>query len=335
MVVRWPYSPKYWQMKNKEVKVGLFSAITLVLLYFGFNYLKGIDFFESKKIYYAVYDNIDQLAKSNPVLVNGYAVGRVSNTRILQQKNNHVLVEMEIDADIVITDSTKAILTSDFLGTKSVLLKIGHSKKKLKEGDTLHTEVAKGMFDVISETATPVATDLQSTLRKFNSAIDNFSKLFEKLEVTLTKLQKTPDLLNKTLVTANSNIEGLANSFKTDAEKVSVMLDELKPTLSNFKVISDSLKKMHVNEALMKMQHTLTSLNESLAKLKKHDNTMGRLLTEDSLYVNLNKLLINLNDLSNNFNNNPNQFLAPLGKSAKKIERDRKKVKKKEEAQKK
>src|SRR5258708_28135949 len=182
-------------MKNKELKVGLFSAITLILLYLGFNYLKGIDFFESKKIYYAVYDNIDQLAKSNPVLVNGYAVGRVSGIRILQKRNNHVLIEMEIDADIVITDSTKAILNSELLGGKSVLLKMGRSKKRLNPGDTLRTEVAKGMFDVLSETATPVATDLQTTLRKFNTAIDNFSKLFEKLEVTLTKLQKTPDLL--------------------------------------------------------------------------------------------------------------------------------------------
>jgi len=74
-------------MKNKELKVGLFSAITLVMLYFGFNYLKGIDFFVSKKIYYAIYDNIDQLAVSNPVLVNGYAVGRVSRIKILQNIN--------------------------------------------------------------------------------------------------------------------------------------------------------------------------------------------------------------------------------------------------------
>jgi phospholipid/cholesterol/gamma-HCH transport system substrate-binding protein len=313
-------------MKNKELKVGLFSAITLVLLYFGFNYLKGTDFFERKKIYYAVYDNIDQLAISNPVLVNGYAVGRVSDIKILQNRNNHVLIEMEIDADLLITDSTKAILNSELLGGKSVLLNMGRSRKLLKPGDTLHTEVAKGMFDVLSETATPVATDLQSTLRKFNTAIDNFSKLFEKLEVTLTKLQKTPDLLNKTLVTANSNIEGLSNSFKTDAEKVSVMLDDLKPTLANFKVLSDSLRKMHLNETLLRMQHTLTSLNESLAKLKKHDNTMGKLLTEDSLYVNLNKLLVNLNEVAKNFNENPKHFLAPLGKSKSKIERDRKKA---------
>ena len=47
---------------NKEVKVGLFMTITLVMLYFGFNYLKGIDFFSSTNKYYAIYDNVDQLA---------------------------------------------------------------------------------------------------------------------------------------------------------------------------------------------------------------------------------------------------------------------------------
>src|SRR5260221_2593549 len=312
-------------MKYKELKVGLFSAIALVLLYFGFNFLKGHDFLESKKIYYAAYDNIDQLAVSNPVLVNGYAVGRVSHITIMQNKGNHVLVEMEIDADIVITDSTKAILTSDFLGSKSVLLKIAHAKKILKPGDTLKTEVAKGMLDVLSETATPVATDLQTTLRKFNVAIDNFSKIFDKLDLILTKLQTTPGLINQTLVTTNSNIEGLSASFKNDAEKISVLIDELKPTLANFKVLSDSLKRLRLNETLMKTQHTLASLNRTLAKLSKGDNTMGKLMTEDSLYVNLNKLLINMNELSKNFNTNPNQFLAPLGKSKEKIARDRKK----------
>jgi len=324
-------------MKNKELKVGLFSAITLVLLYFGFNYLKGVDFFERKKIYYAVYDNIDQLAVSNPVLVNGYAVGRVSHIKILQNRNNHVLIEMEIDADIVITDSTKAILNSELLGGKSVLLSMGHSKKKLNPGDTLHTEVAKGMFDVLSETATPVATDLQTTLRKFNSTIDNFSKNFEKLDLILSGLQKTPGLINTTLTTTNSSIEALSASFKSDADKINIVLEELKPTLSNFRVLSDSLKKIHLNETLLKTQRTLNSLNETLGKLKKGDNTAGRLMTEDSLYVNLNKLLIDFDKLAKNFNKNPNHFLAPLGKSAKKIERDRKKEedKKKEEALKK
>jgi len=312
-------------VKNKEFKVGLFSAAGIVLLYFGFNYLKGVDFFERKRIYYAVYDNIDQLAIYNPVLVNGYAVGRVSHIKILQKKNNHVLVELEIDSDIVLTDDTKAILNSELLGGKSVLLKIGHSPKVLVANDTIKTEVAKGMFDVLSETATPVATDLQSTLRKFNEAVDNLSKNFSKLDAIFSKLQSTPDLLNTNLITANTKIEDLSTSFKTDAEKISTTLDELKPTLANFKILSDSLKKVQLNQTLVKTQQAITSLNETLSKFKKNNNTVGRLMNEDSLYVNMNKLLQSLNQLSDHLNTNPKHFMAPLGKSQRKVARDMKK----------
>src|SRR5260221_14677932 len=121
-------------MKYKELKVGLFSAIALVLLYFGFNFLKGHDFFENKKIYYAVYDNVDQLAVSNPVLVNGYAVGRVSHIKILRNKQNKVLVELDIDSDVKLGDSTKAILTSEVLAGKYIILSIGTVKEALKSG---------------------------------------------------------------------------------------------------------------------------------------------------------------------------------------------------------
>jgi phospholipid/cholesterol/gamma-HCH transport system substrate-binding protein len=49
---------------------------------------------------------------------------------------------------------------------------------------------------------------------------------------------------------------------------------------------------------------------------------MSKLMTEDSLYVNLNSLLISIDSLASHFNQNPKHFLGPLGKSRKKIERD-------------
>ncbi len=312
-------------MKTKEFKVGLFVAIAVAILYFGFNYLKGIDFFSTTNRFYTVYENSNQLAVSNPVLVNGFPVGRVSRISIMQNRNNHVLVEMEIESSIVLTDATKAILTSELLGGKYVLLSIGQSKNKLVPGDTLLAEVAKGMFDVISETATPVATDLQTTLRKFNGIIDNLSKNSQQLDLIFSKLQATPDLLNKTLITANGKIEDLSGTFKGVAENVNLTLHDLRPTLQNFKTISDSLKMLKLNQTLIKTQQTISNLNQTLARLNKGDNTMSKLMTEDTLYVNLNRLIKNLDSLAVHLNTNPKHFLAPLGKSKKKIDRDRRK----------
>lgn len=308
---------------NKEFKVGLFVAASLVLLYLGFNYLKGIDFFSSTNKYYAVYDNIDQLDVSNPILINGFVVGRVSKIKILQERQNKILVELDIDSDVMLGDSTKAILNSDFLGGKSILLSIGKITKRLKPNDTVQAEVAKGMFDVISETATPVADNVQTTLRKFNLIIDNLSKNSQQLELIFSKLLVTPDLINETLRTTNGKVEDLSGNFKEVAVNLNGTLNELKPTLANFKTISDSLSQLQLNETIMKTQQTLAKLNETLNKLNAGDNTASKLMTEDSLYVNLNNLLLHLDTLTTNFNNNPNHFLAPLGKSSKKIERDR------------
>lgn len=304
-------------------------TIALVLLYFGFNYLKGIDFLSATNKYYAVYDNVDQLAVSNPVLVNGYAVGRVSYIRILQNKENKVLVELDIDSDIVLGDSATAILNSDFLGSKSILLNIGDKSKPHQPGDTILAEAARGIFDVFTETAEPVANNVQTTLGKLNKVLDNLAGNSARLDTLFMKLKYTPGLVNRTLITTDEKMNELSASFKQTSDNLSVSLRELRPVIANFKTFSDSLKRMELNQTLTKAQQTLTSLNKTLSKLNSGDNTASKLLTEDSLYVNLNKLLLNLDSLANHFDNNPKHFLAPLGKSQKRIERDRKKAEEK------
>ena len=101
---------------SNEVKVGIIGVVGLVFFYLGSNFLKGIDFFSPVNKYYAVYENVDGLIVANPVIVNGYTVGRVSNIRILQNQENRILVTMDIDEDLIIGNNQKATLSSnDFL----------------------------------------------------------------------------------------------------------------------------------------------------------------------------------------------------------------------------
>jgi len=313
-------------VRNKEFKVGLFAVIAMVTLYYGFYFLKGIDLFSTTTKYYVVYENVDNLAVSNPVSVSGFAVGRVSDIRILTDRSHHVLVEIDINSDITLGDSTKALLDSELLGGKFIVLKIGDIGKPKKPGDTIRSELAKGMFDVLKNTAEPVASNLQTTLGKFNIVIDNLSKNSQRLDSIFKKLQKTPDLLNATLMNANDKITVVSGSFTDVTSNINGTLNDLKPTLRNLAVLSDSLKRMELNRTLMKTQQTLTSLNETLGRLKKGDNTMSKLMTEDSLYVNLNRLLLRMDSLVEHINHYPKHFTAPLGKSHKKVERDLKKM---------
>lgn len=296
-------------------------VITITLLYFGFNFLKGIDFFSSSNKYYAVYQNVDKLTESNQIFLNGYAVGRVSKIQI-QQRLNRVLVELDIDSDIVLTDSSVALLNGELLGGRYIQLDIGQGGKKLKAKDTVRSEVAKGIMDFFQQNAQPVASNLQVTLRNLNIILEGLARNTGRIDTMFLRLQNTPAILNKTLNTANSNIDGLSESFRSVAGNLNGTLEELKPTLNNFRTLSDSLKVMQLNSTVNKAQQSLSKLNETLGRLNSGDNTVSKLMTEDSLYVNLNQLLNSVDSLAKHFNTNPRHFMAPLGKSQRKVERD-------------
>ena len=67
---------------SKELKVGLTALVSLVTLYFGFNYLKGLNLFSAEHKYYVVYPSTVELTASSPVTVNGFEVGKVGRMRL-------------------------------------------------------------------------------------------------------------------------------------------------------------------------------------------------------------------------------------------------------------
>lgn len=309
---------------SKEFKVGLFMILAITLLYFGFNFLKGIDFFSSTKKYYAFYENVDKLTESNQIYLNGLAVGRVSNIQIQQQKNR-VLVELDISSEIVLTDSSIALLNGELLGGRFIQLIVNQGGNILQAKDTMNSDVAKGIMDFFQQNAEPVATNLTITLRNLNTILEGLARNTKRIDTMFLRLQNTPAILNKTLNTANANIDGLSESFQSVAGNLNGTLEELRPTLSNFRTLSDSLKMLQLNNTVNKAQQSLTKLDNALSRLSSGDNTVGKLMTEDSLYVNLNQLLNSVDSLAKHFNTNPKHFMAPLGKSQRRIERDLKK----------
>ncbi len=298
--------------------------VGITLLYFGFNFLKGIDFFSSTKKYYAFYENVDKLTESNQIYLNGLAVGRVSKIQI-QQQLNRVLVELDISSEIVLTDSSVALLNGELLGGRFIQLIVNQGGNVLKAKDTIKSDVAKGIMDFFTQNAEPVATNLTITLRNLNTILEGLARNTKRIDTMFLRLQNTPAILNKTLNTANANMDGLSESFQSVAGNLNGTLEELKPTLSNFRSLSDSLKVLQLNNTVNKAQQSLTRLDHALSRLSSNDNTVGKLMTEDSLYVNLNQLLNSVDSLAKHFNTNPKHFMAPLGKSQRRIERDLKK----------
>jgi phospholipid/cholesterol/gamma-HCH transport system substrate-binding protein len=314
---------------SKEVKVGLFMISAIVLLYVGFDFLKGIDFFSSDHKYYAIYRNVDKLTESNQIFLNGYAVGRVSDI-VIQQNKDRVLVELSIDSDIVVNKNSVAILNGELLGGRFIQLVVGKTGDRLKPRDTIRADVAKGLADFLAENAEPVAANLQTTLRKLNAMLDTLSRSAVMLNQMFEDLRPTPNMINHSIANLNGKLGEMTGTFNTVGSNLNTALTDLKPTLENLKTISDSLKRLQLSGTISKAQQSLTKLNQTLTALNNGNNTASKLMTEDTLYVNLNNLLQNLDSLANHFNNNPKHFMAPLGRSRKRIEKDLEEQRKRE-----
>ena len=294
---------------------------SIVLLYFGFNFLKGIDFFSSDNKYYAIYHNVDKLTESNLIYLNGYSIGRVSDIEI-QQSKDRVIVELSIDSDIEINDQSVAVLNGELLGGRFIQLVVGNGTAQLRAKDTIRTDVAKGISELIAENAQPVAANLQTTLKKINTMLDTLHTSAVKINTILSNFESTPQQLNSTLATVRGRVSELSGTFETVGTNLNSTLTDLKPTIANFRTLSDSLKRIELSGTINKTQQTLARINETLTKMNSGKNTVSKLMTEDSLYVNLNTLLGNLDSLANHLNENPRHFMAPFGKSRKKIEKE-------------
>lgn len=311
---------------SKEVKVGLFAIISGAILYLGFNYLKGIDFFSPTNKYYVLYKNIDGLNVSNPVIVNGYAVGRVSSIGILQNRDNKIIVELDVDERVILGDSTVAQLTnSDFLGSKAILLQIGDLSKPLQSGDTLKSDIDKGIA-ALFESAEPITSNLAVTIRRINEILLGMEGAGEDIKDVLTSLNRTLKGVDLFVRQNNANLKQTLTGVNTLLANVNDKVDMLEPVLANADSTLDMVKNLPLDSTLNELNGTLAELTLIMEDINAGKGTVGKILKEDSLYNNLNKTIEDLDQLLIHFDENPKHFLGPLGKSKKKIEKDRAKA---------
>lgn len=308
---------------NKELKVGIIGVIGLVFFYLGSNFLKGIDFFSPVSRYYAVYENVDGLIVANPIIVNGYSVGRVSDIRILQNRDNKILVSMDIDKDLIIGINSKATLSSnDFLGSKAIVLSIGDINSPINEGDTIMSEIAGGLSELL-EKATPITDNLGVTISRLNDILASLRGSGDMITTTL-------DNLNNVLTNTNDLIDNNEETITTTLENLNSLTDDLSKKLSDIDPIIKGANDMISNLNMVDFENTfnqidilLTSMNGVFDDIESGEGgTLSLLLSDDSLYNNLNKTAFDLDKLLQHINENPKHFFAPLGKSRKKIERD-------------
>lgn len=296
---------------SKEFKIGLFSILTIALLYIGFNFLKGIDFFSRTNHYYAMYHNINGLQVSNSVIINGLVVGRVSSISFLQNNENKILVELDIDGDIVLDDSTKAFLISEgFLGGKAIELRLPRNiTRPLEDGDTLKSDVAMGLIESLTEQTLPVADDVGALIRKTNSMLDSLMLTEQLIRQMIATLNSTLDATHKIIEGNRVVISNSLSNIETLTKQLNQSAESLNGVLSKTDIFVDSLNQMELSSAIDNLAETSKNLNAMLLGLEEGKGSIGKLLKDDSLYNNLTKSAADLDKLFVDLRENPKRYV--------------------------
>ena len=299
---------------RKEVKIGLFGIISLAILFFGINYLKGVKMLKLSTSYYVEFTDINGLTTSSPVFASGYKIGIVRGIEYNHANPGHVVVEVELDQDMQIPKESKGELVTDMLGTVKMNLKLNLGCKEYYiPGDTLPGYVNNGLMG-IAETAMP---KLESMMPKLDSILTSLNQLLASpaLEGTLNNAEKLTG--NLEITTRNLN--------KLMQNELPELTDRLTTIADNFVTISGNLKDIDYAGIMHKVDSTLLEVQMLTDKLNSKDNTIGLLFNDPTLYNNLSATTANAASLLEDLKAHPKRYVhfSLFGRKEKSSESDK------------
>ncbi|WP_432327312.1 MlaD family protein [Mucilaginibacter sp. P25] len=152
---------------SNETKIGALTAIAITILILGYSYLRGNDVFSGSNKYYAIYNSVEGLTVSKPVLVNGYQIGRISKMKL--QPDGRTVVEFKIEPDVVVPKNTLAKLEStDLLGSKAIVFELGNSNVPAEDQDTLKADIQGSL----AESLQPIQKKAEMLMSKLDSVTE-------------------------------------------------------------------------------------------------------------------------------------------------------------------
>jgi phospholipid/cholesterol/gamma-HCH transport system substrate-binding protein len=288
--------------------------LAFLILYFGFNFLKGNDVFSTARVYYVEYDNVDGLMVSNQVMVNGIEVGKVKRVEILPEKANKILVTLRLSQDIVIPDKTVAVLSDGaLLGGKIIRLRL-EGKGNLAEDSFLKGETEVGVTALLKERAIPVIANADSLLVSFRQISNKFDHTGTYLNTLLKTSNETVSNINGSvngIVADNkANIAQISSNMKTLSTDLIETEKQLRPLLTKFNTVADSLNALKIGQTLKEVDATVISLKKIVQGLERGEGTAGKLIKNDSLYLGLNKTIVDLDKLLLDFRLQPKRYIG-------------------------
>lgn len=307
---------------RREAKLALTALAAVFILIWGINFLKGSSLFESKSTFYSVYDSVEGLKVSSGVIYRGYQVGQVISIQFTGERFDRVLVKFSVDKGLELPSNTLAMIQSaDLMGSKVVALVPGDSHVFAVSGDTLRSQVERGLMEQVSQQMLPLKQKAERLLGSLDSVLlivqglfneetkKNLSNSFGSIDRTLRNLEGASGNLDTLIQGESTRISSILQDVNSITGNLRNNNEEISNILGNVSAISDSLRQASLHQTLMSLDYILATTDSIMNKINRGEGTIGALLNDNDLYYNLNQVSENLNRLLVEFRYNPKRFI--------------------------
>lgn len=292
---------------NKEVIIGLSVILALAILFIGIQFLKGVNVFSSANTYVITYDNVQGLAVSAPVNLNGYKVGIVRDIAYDYDNPGHVKVEIEVDDNLKLPKGTQAYIESDLLGTASVMLQLGTEKSFYEPGDEIPGSVKAGMMDNIGGAVDDILPTVKAILPKVDTLMMALNTVVANPAIP-SALQNV-DAITANLNQASRDLNILLGTFTPITRDVKTITGNFTTASENLNAMSCDLRQLPIDSLMNSLQTSVDNLKALTAQMNDRNSTLGLLMNDPSLYNNINATVRSLDSLFTDIKANPKRYI--------------------------
>jgi phospholipid/cholesterol/gamma-HCH transport system substrate-binding protein len=297
-----------------ETKIGALTAVSITLLILGYNFLKGKDLFVQTKRIYAVFKNVEGVETSNAVTINGLEVGSVYQLSELDKDLNGIVVTINLKKDVNIPKDSYASISPGLINSSSITITKGGATSYLANGDTLATQDKASFFSQVQQNINPIVAHLNGTLGSLDSLVEvigsmfdsktknNFSAIFAHLASSTASLETLLNMETGALGKSLNNLDSFTGNLARNNDHINSVLSNLDRTTSK-------LADAKIQEAVESIQSTMTALKTVIDKVNSSNGTLGMLLNDKKLYLNLESTSRSLNTLLDDVRMHPKRYV--------------------------
>jgi phospholipid/cholesterol/gamma-HCH transport system substrate-binding protein len=279
--------------RKTEIKVGITTIISLVVFIWIMVWAKNFQFISTDQKIDINFDNVSGLELDDDVSVRGLRKGFVEEIYL---KENNIIVRISIDESVDLrTDTQFWLITVDLMGAKKIEIIPGSSTEALNlnivQRGLVQPDLSAmmGTIGSVKDDMLSIVNDVRISLSALNEYLTD-DEMMNDLKSSLNNLNSLTEKLDRVVTQNSSNINRITKNTAALSDETKIFFDENKESLKS------SVAKL--NSVMAKSDSLINKFNFLASQTVEGNNNLGKLLYNDSLFVNLTETLQALNKLS-------------------------------------